>query len=63
MTLSQIKRFESLNDIFINVYIIEAKRNSSITAHRPKEEQTHQSLVHAECNDNTGHFARIYFAL
>jgi len=48
MTLSQIKRFESLNDIFINVYIIEAKRNSSITAHRPKEEQTHQSLVHAE---------------
>jgi len=46
MTLSQFKRFESLNDISIKVYlIVDQKKFFSITAHRPKEGQTRQSLV------------------
>ena len=62
MTLSQIKRFESLNDISINVYIIEKQKEIlpllieySPLAHRSKEGQTRQSLVQDPCNDNTGH--------
>ena len=43
ITLSQIKKFDTLNDISINVYTNE--KEIADTTHRSKEEQTRKPLV------------------
>ena len=63
MILSQIKRFENLNDISINVYYYfaphrGAKKNSSHYG-SPKGKHVNLLYVQDPCNDNTGLFAWI----
>jgi len=61
MTLTQIKKFENLNDISINVYYIEKKKELSILPIRLTEKKKmdkHVNLLYVQ-NDDVGHFAWI----
>jgi len=61
MTLNQIKKFENLNDITINVYCIEKKKELSILPIRLTEKKTdkHVNLLYVQNDDDVGHFAWI----
>ncbi|XP_011706368.1 PREDICTED: uncharacterized protein LOC105461564, partial [Wasmannia auropunctata] len=62
MTLSQIKKFENLNAISINVYTIETKDNQhTILPIRltNKKRDKHINLLYVEENSNDGHFTWI----
>jgi len=60
MTLNQIKKFENLNGISINVYCIEKKKELSILPIQLTEKKTdkHVNLLYVQ-NDDVGHFAWI----
>jgi len=60
MTLTQIKKFENLNNISINVYCIEKKKELSILPIRLTEKKMdkHVNLLYVQ-NDDVGHFAWI----
>jgi hypothetical protein len=60
MTLPQIKKFEILNNISINVYCIEKKKELSILPIRLTERKMdkHVNLLYVQ-DDNVGHFALI----
>jgi len=61
MTLNQIKKFENLNGISINVYCIEKKKELSILPIRLTEKKTdkHVNLLYVQNDDDVGHFAWI----
>ncbi|XP_011685475.1 PREDICTED: uncharacterized protein LOC105448525 [Wasmannia auropunctata] len=60
MTLNQIKKFENLNAISINVYIIENKEQVSILPIRlaDTKKEKHVNLLYVE-KDGVGHFTGI----
>ena len=60
MTLNQIKKFENLNDMSINVYTIEGQKELSILPIRlaDQKREKHINLLYVQ-NDNVGHFAWI----
>jgi hypothetical protein len=60
MTLNQIKKFENLNGVSINVYSIEKKKELSILPIRltDMKREKHVNLLYLQ-NDNEGHFAWI----
>jgi len=57
MTLTQIKKFESQNNISINVYCIEKQKELSIFPIRLTEKKMdkHVNLLYVQ-NDDVGHF-------
>jgi len=59
MTLTQIKKFENLNDISINVYCIEKKKELSIFPIRlaDTKRDKHVNLLYVQNDDDVGHFA------
>jgi len=61
MTLNQIRKFENLNDIFINVYlIVEQKEILPLQLTNQKRDKYINLLyVQDSCNDNAEHFAWI----
>jgi len=62
MTLTQIKKFESQNNISINVYCIEKKKELSILPIRLTEKKKmdkHVNLLYVQNDDDVGHFAWI----
>jgi len=61
MTLTQIKKFENLNDISINVYCIEKKKELSIFSIRLTDQKMdkHVNLLYVQNDDDVGHFAWI----
>jgi len=61
MTLNQIKKFENLNDISINVYCIEKKKELSILPIRlaDTKRDKHVNLLYVQNDDDVGHFAWI----
>jgi len=61
MTLNQIKKFENLNDISINVYCIEKEKELSILPIRLTEKKMdkHVNLLYVQNDDNVGHFVWI----
>ena len=61
MTLNQIKKFEHINDVSINVYGIERKKEVSILPIQltDRKREKHVNLLYVEENDNVGHFACI----
>jgi len=61
MTLTQIKKFENLNDISINVYCIEKKEELLILPIRLTEKKMdkHVNLLYVQNDDDVGHFAWI----
>ncbi|XP_071648529.1 uncharacterized protein [Temnothorax longispinosus] len=64
MTLSQIKQFERLNDISVNVYIIEGQKTSNVLPIRLTDrtsDKKHVNLLYVQDprDDNVGHFAWI----
>jgi len=60
MTLNQIKKFENLNDISINVYCIEKQKELLILPIRltDTKREKHVNLLYMQ-DDNEGHFASI----
>jgi len=58
MTLSQIKGFESLNDISINVYYIEKQKKILPLRLTDRKRAKHVNLLYVQypCNNNTEHF-------
>jgi len=61
MTLTQIKKFENLNDISINVYCIEKKKELSILPIRltDTKRDKHVNLLYVQNDDDVGHFVWI----
>jgi len=61
ITLTQIKKFENLNNISINVYCIEKKKELSIFPIRLAEKKMdkHVNLLYVQNDDYVGHFAWI----
>ncbi|XP_071574661.1 uncharacterized protein [Temnothorax nylanderi] len=63
MTLSQIKQFERLNDVSINVYIIEGQKTSNVLPIRltDRTSDKHVNLLYVQDpqDNNVGHFAWI----
>jgi len=61
MTMTQIKKFENQNNIFINVYCIDKKKELSILPIRLTEKKMdkHVNLLYVQNDDDMGHFARI----
>jgi len=61
MTLNQIKKFENLKDISINVYCIEKQKELSILPIRLTEKKMdkHVNLLYVQNDDDVGHFAWI----
>jgi len=61
MMLNQIKKFENLNDISINVYCIEKQKELSILPIRltKKKMDKHVNLPYVQNDDDVGHFAWI----
>jgi len=59
-TLNQIKKFQNLNDIFINVYPKEEQKEI-LSLQLPRKRGKHVNLLYVQdsCNDNTKHFAWI----
>jgi len=61
MTLTQIKKFENLNDISINVYCIKKKKELSILSIRlaDTKRDKHVNLLYVQNDDDVGHLAWI----
>jgi len=61
MTLNQIKKFENQNNISINVYCIEKKKELSIFPIRltEKKKDKNVNLLYVQNDDDVGHFAWI----
>jgi len=61
MTLTQIKKFENLNDISINVYRIEKKKEFSILPLRlaDTKRDKHVNLLYVLNDDDVEHFVWI----
>jgi len=61
MTLNQIKKFESQNNISINVYCIEKQKELSILPIRlaDTKRNKHVNLLYVQNDDDVGHFAWI----
>jgi len=61
MTLTQIKKFENQNNISINVYCIEKKKEFSILLIRlaDRKMDKHVNLLYVQNDDDVGHFALI----
>jgi len=61
MTLTQIKKFENQNNISINVYCIEKKKEFLILPIRltKKKMEKHVNLLYVQNDDDVGHFAWI----
>jgi len=61
MTLTQIKKFENQNNISINVYNIEKKKELSILPIRiaDRKMDEHVNLLYVQNDDDVGHFAWI----
>jgi len=61
MTLTQTKKFENLNDISINVYCIEKKKELSIVPIRltDTKRDKHVNLLYVQNDDDVGHIAWI----
>ncbi|XP_024879420.1 uncharacterized protein LOC112459517 [Temnothorax curvispinosus] len=64
MTLSQIKQFEQLNDIFVDVYTIEKQKTSNVLPIRLTDrtiDKKHVNLLYMQDprDNNVGHFAWI----
>jgi len=59
MTLTQIKKFENLNDISINVYCIEKQKKLSILPIRltDRKMDKYVNLLYVQNDDDVGHFA------
>jgi len=58
ITLKQIKKFENLNNISINVYGIENKQILPLQL-TDKKRETHIHLLYTQENDDVGHFSLI----
>jgi len=61
-TLTQVKKFENQNNISINVYCIEKKKELSILPIRLTEKKKmdkHVNLLYVQNDDDVGHFAWI----
>jgi len=61
MMLTQIKKFENLNDISINVYCIEKQKEFSILPIwlTEKKMNKHVNLLYVQNDDDVGHFVWI----
>jgi len=59
MTLNQIKKFENLNNISINVYNIENKKEIFPLRLTKKKIDKHVNLLYVQNDDEVGHFAWI----
>jgi len=61
MTLNQIKKFENLNDISINVYCIEKQKELSILPIRLTDRKLdkHVNLLYVQDESDVGHFVWI----
>ena len=65
MTLSQFKRFESLNDISIKVYLIVDQKNFFPLLLTDRKRGKHVNLLYVQdpYNNNTKYVSKIYLAL
>jgi len=59
MTLTQIKKFENLNDISINVYNIENKKEIFPLGLTKKKMDKHVNLLYVQNDDHVRYFAWI----
>jgi len=59
MTLNQIKKFENFNNILINIYNIENKKEIFSLQFTEKKMDKHVNLLYVQNDDDVGHFAWI----
>jgi len=59
MMLTQIKKFENLNNISINVYNIENKKEVLLIWFTDTKREKHVNLLYVQNDEDVGHFAWI----